>query len=77
MMNWRNIKHLTEDDYGKPILLMVMDKGYDEPRYISCFITVKRQIACFGMVGGQRIVCSNFETLPDNASYIRIDEIKY
>lgn len=30
----------------------------------------------FGDGWSQRIVCSNFEALPDNANYIRIDEIK-
>lgn len=75
-MNWRNIKNLNEDDYGKPILLRVMDSGYDEPRYISCFITDKRTLYCLGIVGGQRIVCTNDEKLPDEAYYIRIDEIK-
>lgn len=76
-MNWRSAKFIGEDDYGKPILLRVMDDGHEEPRYISCFITKHKTIGIVGMVGGERITFVNDEFIPDNAYYIRIDEIKF
>lgn len=43
-MNWKSIKYLSDDDYGKPVLLRVTDKDCDEPRYISYFITGQMSI---------------------------------
>lgn len=43
-MNWKSIKYLSDDDYGKPVLLRVTDKDCAEPRYISCFITERMSI---------------------------------
>lgn len=43
-MNWKSIKFLSDDDYGKPVLLRVTDKDCAEPRYISYFITGQMSI---------------------------------
>lgn len=74
-MNWKSIKHLSEDDYGKPILLRVNDKGYDEPRYVSCFITVYKTVCTIGQIRDERIVLMSDLKPSDNMCYIRIDEI--
>lgn len=75
IMNWKSIKHLSEDDYGKPLLLRVYDKGYDEPRYVSCFIANNGTILKIGQIGENRITLMSDMVLSDDMCYIRIDEI--
>lgn len=74
-MNWKSINHFSEDDYGKPILLRVNDKGYDEPRYVSCFITICKSVCAIGQFRDERIVLMSDLKLSDDMCYIRIDEI--
>lgn len=74
-MNWKSIKYLSKDDYGKPILLRINDKGYDEPRYASCFITVHKTVCTIGQIGNERIILTSGLKLSDDMCYIRIDEI--
>lgn len=74
-MNWKSIKYLSEDDYGKPILLRVNDKGYDEPRYVSCCIANNGVIFKIGQIGENRIMLMSDMVLFDDMCYIRIDEI--
>lgn len=74
-MNWKSIKHLSEDDYGKPLLLRVNDEGYDEPRYVSCFITMRKSVCTIVQIRDKRIVSMSDLKLSDDTCYIRIDEI--
>lgn len=78
-MNWKNIKNLSKDDYYRPILLRIMDEGYDEPRYVSGYV-MENGIEIWGgveMIDGEQSVAIYDEPMPENAYYVRIDEIKY
>lgn len=66
-MNWRSVKYLSEDDYGKPLLLNFCNL---KPRYYDYEV---------GFYVNKTINCHSAawltDKLPDNVYYIRIDEI--
>lgn len=78
-MNWRNIKHLTEDDYGKPLLFKM---PYDEDIPVAYFAGYVEDgniysMAYFDDYGNEndRYVAALYQ-VPDETQYIRIDEVK-
>ena len=79
MMNWRNIKNLDKDDYCRPALIRIIDKGCDEPRYAAGYIR-ENGIEIWGgseMIGDVQSVHISDEPIPDSAHFIRIDEILF
>ena len=74
-MNWRNIKFLGDDDYGKPILLRINEDGYDEPRYVAVFVSRYRDVYAIGYINNTRITIMSDLKLNDDMHYVRCDEI--
>lgn len=74
-MKWRKIKFLGDDDYDKPILLRIDDKGYDEPRYVVVFVSRHRYVYTIGYFNDTRIVIMSDLKLTDDMRYVRCNEI--
>lgn len=78
-MKWRNIKHLTEDDYGKPLLFRM---PYDEDIPVTYFagyvedghIYTTAYVDDYGNKNDQYVVA--LYQAPADTCYLRIDEIK-
>ena len=74
-MNWKSIKHLSDDDYGKPILLRIDDKDYDEQRYVAVFVSRCRDVYAIGYFNDTRITIMSDLKLTDDMRFVRCDEI--
>lgn len=79
MINWRSIKLLAEDDYGKPLLFKM---PYDEDVPVTYFagyvedgyIYTTAYVDDYGNKNDYYV--TTLYQAPDETQYIRIDEIK-
>ncbi len=75
-MNWRSVKLLSEDDYDKPLLLRVRINDFYRQNYVSGYITPQRKFVSISIVKDSHFMAVDGGLVPDDAYFIRIDEIK-
>lgn len=80
-MNWRSVIHLSEDDYGKPLLFRMPYNDKLPDNYFAAEIDIDGDIYALAYVTEDGFENSfyimNVRQMPRQTKFLRIDEIKY